>query len=289
MYHLLTSAFNAMAESFGLSHWNMNSYFPLFVPINGIVSDANYSWHCIKKKTLTSATLQSCADAEGRGDDVVMLTAQIGVTASRQFCGLVCPWASAAFKENRSVKYCQHPSVLHREMRLCLCMWTIISVWNESISLCSEVFATILYCLGNINGRWCFNPNKLLRNQAGISVIMGKQPYLCLMSQHVIMLGRLERKESNANHFISSLVQFFSFFFLYWIRSNCICEKYLYGIFFWRKFWRNYTFIYEKCMVSMFYHMYMVMHHIPHLTGWGPVVLDTSLAEIVVALMNTRL
>lgn len=44
-------------------------------------------------------------------------------------------------------------------------------------------------------------------------MIMGKQPYLCLMSQHVIMLGRLERKESNANHFISSLVQFFSFFF----------------------------------------------------------------------------
>lgn len=42
-------------------------------------------------------------------------------------------------------------------------------------------------------------------------------------------------------------------------------------------------------MVSMFYHMYMVMHHIPHLTGWAPVVLDTSLAEIVVALMNTRL
>lgn len=46
----------------------------------------------LKKKTLTSATLQSCADAvEGKGDDVVMLTAQIGVTASRQFCGLDCP------------------------------------------------------------------------------------------------------------------------------------------------------------------------------------------------------
>lgn len=73
----------------------------------------------------------------------------------------ICPWASAAFMHRR-VKYCQHISVLHREMSFCLCEWTVISVQNESISLCSEVFATILYCLGNINGRWCFNPNNLL-------------------------------------------------------------------------------------------------------------------------------
>lgn len=49
----------------------------------------------LRKKSLTSATLQSCADAvEGRGDDVVMLTADwcncltsvLWVSLSLSFC-----------------------------------------------------------------------------------------------------------------------------------------------------------------------------------------------------------
>lgn len=53
-------------------------------------------------------------------------------------------------------------SVLHRELCFCLHMRTVISVQNGSISLYSEVFAIILHFLGNINGRWCLNPNDLL-------------------------------------------------------------------------------------------------------------------------------
>lgn len=55
--------------------------------MNNIVSSENYSWHCsLKKKKKTtnnkqkqiSAMLQSCSDAaEGKQDDVVMLTAQM--------------------------------------------------------------------------------------------------------------------------------------------------------------------------------------------------------------------
>lgn len=109
---------------------------------------------------------------------------------------------------------------------------------------------------------------------------MRKQLYLCLMNKHVIILGELERKKSNFNNFIS----LFSFF-IGFIATVYVRDMYIFS--FEVRIKEIILSLQKVCGKPMFCHLYMVMHHIPHLTGWGPVVLDASLTEIVIALINT--